>query len=134
MGGMPGHSLVTTMRHAETVFELTDEESEALGRTVAHTAGVLRAELDPAGVLIQQNNGIAAFQTVSPRPLPRHPQGRRSVPAARAANHDAHRGKGPGLRSVSAITGSSDTRPRVHRIDHYRCSWWTVPSGRGLAL
>jgi len=64
MGGMPGHTLVTTKRHVETIFDLTDDEASVLGTTVARAARMLRAALDPAGVLVQQNNGVAAFQTV----------------------------------------------------------------------
>ncbi|HKE76393.1 MAG TPA: hypothetical protein VKB57_22445, partial [Acidimicrobiales bacterium] len=38
MGGMPGHTLVITRRHAETVFDLTVEEAQALGAAVAAAA------------------------------------------------------------------------------------------------
>lgn len=64
LGGMPGHTLVIPKRHVETIFELTFEEEAALAHAVAKTARMLRAALDPDGVLIQQNNGVAAFQTV----------------------------------------------------------------------
>lgn len=64
MGGMPGHTLVTTRRHVPTVFELTSAEAAALGVTVARSARMLRAALNPEGLLIQQNNGVAAFQSV----------------------------------------------------------------------
>jgi histidine triad (HIT) family protein len=64
LGGMPGHSLVTTRRHAETIFDLSQEEASTVGATVARTARMLRAALDPEGLLIQRNNGAAAFQTV----------------------------------------------------------------------
>jgi histidine triad (HIT) family protein len=64
LGGMPGHTLVTTKRHVETVFDLTDDEASTLGMTVARVARMLRSALDPEGMLIQQNNGAAAFQTV----------------------------------------------------------------------
>lgn len=64
LGGMPGHCLVTTRRHVETIFDLTPEEQRALGVGVTRAARMLRAALDPEGVLVQQNNGAAAFQTV----------------------------------------------------------------------
>jgi histidine triad (HIT) family protein len=64
MGGMPGHTLVIPRRHVETIFEVTAEEAAALGQAVARVATALRSLLDPDGVLIQQHNGEAAFQTV----------------------------------------------------------------------
>ena len=64
LGGMPGHTLVTTKRHVETIFDLTVDEEAALIHAVALTARTLRAALDPDGILIQQHNGEAAFQTV----------------------------------------------------------------------
>jgi len=65
MGGMPGHTLVTSRRHAETLFDLRPEEEAALGAAIAATARAIRSALDPAGLLVQQNNGVAAFQTVA---------------------------------------------------------------------
>ncbi|HKE75626.1 MAG TPA: HIT domain-containing protein [Acidimicrobiales bacterium] len=64
MGGMPGHTLVITRRHAETVFDLTVEEAQALGAAVAAAARAVRDVFRPAGLLVQQHNGIAAYQTV----------------------------------------------------------------------
>ncbi len=64
LGGMPGHTLVTTRRHVETIFDLTPDEEAVLAHGVAKAARMLRAALDPDGLLIRQNNGIAAFQTV----------------------------------------------------------------------
>lgn len=64
MGGMPGHTLVVTRRHVETIFDLSEKEISALGLAVVAAARAVRAALAPAGVLVQQNNGIAAFQTV----------------------------------------------------------------------
>jgi histidine triad (HIT) family protein len=64
MGGMPGHSLVVTRRHVETVLDLTEAEASALAVAVVRTARMLRAALDPDGILVQQNNGVAAFQSV----------------------------------------------------------------------
>jgi histidine triad (HIT) family protein len=64
LGGMPGHTLVTTRRHVETIFDLTPDEEAMLAHGVARAARMVRAALDPDGLLIQQNNGVAAFQTV----------------------------------------------------------------------
>jgi histidine triad (HIT) family protein len=64
MGGMLGHLLVTPRRHAETIFDLDAEEEAVLGRAIARATRVVRDLLDPEGVLVQQNNGAAAFQTV----------------------------------------------------------------------
>jgi diadenosine tetraphosphate (Ap4A) HIT family hydrolase len=64
LGGMAGHALVTTRRHVETVFDLTDDEARSLAVAVARTARMLRRAVDPEGLLIQQNNGVAAFQSV----------------------------------------------------------------------
>jgi histidine triad (HIT) family protein len=64
LGRMPGHTLVATRRHAETIFDLTVPEEAALGSAVAAAARAVRAAFDPAGVLVQQHNGVAAFQTV----------------------------------------------------------------------
>jgi len=64
MGGMPGHALVTTRRHVETIFDLASEEEAALAAALCATARAIRSTLAPAGILIQQNNRVAAFQTV----------------------------------------------------------------------
>jgi histidine triad (HIT) family protein len=64
LGGMEGHTLVTTRRHVETIFDLTPEEEVAIGRAGARAARAVRSAFDPDGVLIQQHNGVAAFQTV----------------------------------------------------------------------
>ena len=61
---MEGHTLVTTRRHVETIFDLTLDEEVAIGHAVARAARAVRSAFDPDGVLIQQHNGIAAFQTV----------------------------------------------------------------------
>jgi histidine triad (HIT) family protein len=64
LGGMPGHTLVTTRRHVETILDLTADEETALMRAVANAARALKAAVDPDGILVQQHNGTAAFQTV----------------------------------------------------------------------
>lgn len=64
MGGMPGHTLVTTKRHTPTVCDLTRTEEEAIGRAVGRAGRMLRAALDPDGILVTNGNGVEAFQTV----------------------------------------------------------------------
>ena len=64
LGGMPGHILVISRRHAETILDLRREEEAALAATVGDAARAIRAALDPPGLLVQQHNGVAAFQTV----------------------------------------------------------------------
>lgn len=61
---MPGHTLVTTRRHVETIFDLSPQEAATLGVAVARTARMLGSALQPQGLLVQQNSGAAAFQTV----------------------------------------------------------------------
>jgi len=64
LGGMEGHTLVTTRRHVETIFDLTPYEEVAIGHAVAQAARAVRSAFDPDGVLVRQHNGVAAFQTV----------------------------------------------------------------------
>lgn len=64
LGGMEGHTLVVPRRHVETIFELSPQEEVDLIRMVGRTARALRDALDPDGLLIQQHNGVGAFQTV----------------------------------------------------------------------
>ena len=61
---MPGHTIVTTRRHEETLFGVTRDEEAALAHTVAAVGRALRLVLNPDGILIQQSNGVAAFQSV----------------------------------------------------------------------
>lgn len=64
LGGVVGHTLVIPRRHVETVFDLSEEEEAALGRTVGRVARAVRTSLDPDGLLIVQRNGVAAEQDV----------------------------------------------------------------------
>jgi histidine triad (HIT) family protein len=61
---MPGHILVITRRHVETIIDLTLDEEAAIGHSIARSARAIRLALDPAGILVQQHNGADAFQTV----------------------------------------------------------------------
>jgi histidine triad (HIT) family protein len=64
LGLVPGHTLVTTRRHVETIFDLSHEEEAAVAHAVGRMARVIRNVVDPEGLLVQQHNGVAAFQTV----------------------------------------------------------------------
>lgn len=64
LGGMPGQVMVITRRHAETILDLRREEEAALAATVGDAARAVHAALAPPGLLVQQHNGVAAFQTV----------------------------------------------------------------------
>jgi len=64
LGGMPGHTLVCTKRHVETIMDLTDDECADLMRMVRDVATAVRDEFDPNGIHVQQHNGVAGWQTV----------------------------------------------------------------------
>ena len=64
MGGMAGHTLVTTKRHAATVCDLDRSEEEATARAVASAARMLRAAVDPDGILVTNGNAVEAFVQV----------------------------------------------------------------------
>jgi len=64
LGGMPGHVVVITRRHAETILDLRAEEEAAVAAAVVDAARAVHAAFDPPGLLVQQHNGLAAFQTV----------------------------------------------------------------------
>lgn len=63
-GGMEGHTLVTTKGHQETILDLTREQESLLGQMIARAARMIHSAVDPDGILIQQHNGEAAFQSV----------------------------------------------------------------------
>jgi histidine triad (HIT) family protein len=60
----PGHVLVASKRHAETLFDLEPAEAGALMRTAQRIAHAVRDAFDPAGLTLLQANGKAADQTV----------------------------------------------------------------------
>jgi diadenosine tetraphosphate (Ap4A) HIT family hydrolase len=59
-----GHMLVVPKRHVASLFDLPDEEREALWRLVALVRAKLASELRPDGFNIGVNDGLAAGQTV----------------------------------------------------------------------
>lgn len=64
LGGLPGHSLVRTKRHVETIFDCTDQEMTAVALAVKRVAIAIRDVHDPESLVVQQHNGVAGWQTV----------------------------------------------------------------------
>jgi histidine triad (HIT) family protein len=59
-----GHAVVITRTHAESLFDLDDEDLLAAMRTVRRVAERMRATLNPAGFNILHNIGRAAWQSI----------------------------------------------------------------------
>ena len=59
-----GHTLVIPKRHAASVFELPEEEQEAVWKLVAQVRASLVAVLKPDGFTVGVNDGTASGQTV----------------------------------------------------------------------
>ena len=57
-----GQVLVTTRRHAPTLFDLTEDEAIAIMRAVRRVADAFVRAYDPEGLNLIQNNGIVAGQ------------------------------------------------------------------------
>jgi diadenosine tetraphosphate (Ap4A) HIT family hydrolase len=60
----PGHTLVMTKRHIESLFDITGEEQAEIMAAVRDAKHALEAELAPDGFNIGVNVGVAAGQTV----------------------------------------------------------------------
>jgi histidine triad (HIT) family protein len=60
----PGHCLVVTRAHAETLFEAAAEDLRAAIAAAQKVARALREALAPDGLNMLQANGAAAFQSV----------------------------------------------------------------------
>ena len=60
----PGHTLVITRRHVESLFDATDEERRGLWAALETARTSLRSELEPDGWNVGVNDGAAAGQTV----------------------------------------------------------------------
>ena len=58
-----GQVYVIPRRHAPTLFDLTDEEAEAVIHAVRRTADALVRAYDPDGLNLIQNNGVIAGQS-----------------------------------------------------------------------
>ena len=59
-----GHVLLIPKTHRENVYELTEEEASHLFAVVPKIANALKAEFNPAGMNLLQNNGAPAGQAV----------------------------------------------------------------------
>ncbi|HMN20173.1 MAG TPA: HIT family protein [Ottowia sp.] len=71
----PGHVLVATKRHAETLLDITPEEAGAAMCTARRIALAAQAAFAPEGFTVLQANGAVASQTVRHfhlHVLPRH--------------------------------------------------------------
>jgi len=71
----PGHVLVATKRHAQTVFDITPEEAADVAQTSQRVAFAIRAAFDPPGLTLLQANGREGDQTVGhfhQHVVPRH--------------------------------------------------------------
>lgn len=64
LGGLPGHSLVWTIRHVETIFDCTDQEMTSIALAVKRVALAIRRVYNPEGLVLRQHNGLAGWQTV----------------------------------------------------------------------
>jgi diadenosine tetraphosphate (Ap4A) HIT family hydrolase len=60
----PGHTLVVTKRHIESLFDMTGEEQAEIMAAVRDAKHALDAEFGPDGFNIGVNVGAAAGQTV----------------------------------------------------------------------
>lgn len=59
-----GHVLLLTKAHAETLFEIGEEDLVAAARLARRVAAGIRTGLNPDGLNLVQANGRAAFQSV----------------------------------------------------------------------
>jgi histidine triad (HIT) family protein len=59
-----GHALVIPRAHAETIFDIAEEDVVATMRLARRVAAGIRNALRPDGLNLLQNNGPAAFQSV----------------------------------------------------------------------
>jgi histidine triad (HIT) family protein len=64
LGGMNGHVLIFPKRHVETLLDLREDEASLLGQAVVTAARAVSASFDPEAILVQQHNGVGAFQSV----------------------------------------------------------------------
>jgi histidine triad (HIT) family protein len=59
-----GHLLVVPTAHRVTLFDLSEEETMALSSATTRAAAAIRDAFDPEGIVIWQNNGVPASQSV----------------------------------------------------------------------
>lgn len=60
-----GHVLVVPRAHAETIWDLSDEDARAAMSAARKLAHAIRQALSPDGLNLVQSNGRAAHQTVA---------------------------------------------------------------------
>ena len=60
----PGHVLVATKRHADTLYDLTDAEAAAVMQTSRRIALAAQKAFPSAGLTLLQANGVEGGQTV----------------------------------------------------------------------
>ena len=95
-----GQVYVISRRHAPTLFDLTDEEAEAVIHTVRRTADALVRAYDPDGLNLIQNNGVVAGQ--------HGPHFHMHVVPRRRSGSDW--GNGP--PHIAVLEGKTPTRPK----------------------
>jgi histidine triad (HIT) family protein len=61
----PGHTLVISKSHADTLMDLDEEDAAAAFRVVSKVAKTLEKLYRPGGMTVLQANRPAGFQTVS---------------------------------------------------------------------
>ncbi len=59
-----GHTLVIPRAHAETIFDVAEEDWVAVWRTARRVAAALRAAFNPDGLYVRQANGHLGGQEV----------------------------------------------------------------------
>ena len=59
-----GQAMVLPVRHAPTLLDLTEPEAAALMQQARRLAMAMVAALDPDGITIFQNNGVASYQQI----------------------------------------------------------------------
>ena len=95
-----GQVYVIPRRHAPTLFDLTDGESEAVIHAVRRVADALLRAYDPDGLNLIQNNGVIADQHA--------PHFHMHVVPRRRVGSDW--GNGP--PHIAVLEGKAPTRPR----------------------
>ena len=95
-----GQVYVIPRRHAPTLFDLTDEEAEAVIHAVRRVADALLRAYDPEGLNLIQNNGVVAGQGA--------PHFHMHVVPRRKVGGDW--GNGP--PHIAVLKGKTPTRPK----------------------
>ena len=95
-----GQVYVIPRRHAPTLFDLTDGESEAVIHAVRRVADALLRAYDPDGLNLIQNNGVVAGQDA--------PHFHMHVVPRRKVGSDW----GSGPPRIAVVEGKTPTRPK----------------------